>query len=222
MIDRTGNVLIVAILIGIILGVVAVAIFGEAVLPVRFLGDIFLNALKMVVIPLLFCSMIIGITNLGDIRKLGRTGLKTILYFLATSSIAVIIGLTLVNIVHPGAGFPVMQALAPDTVGPYSFFGWLSDQIPANIIQAAAETQVLPIILVAILLGSVLSTLGSKGKPVIAFFDGLNEAIMKIVHLIMWFAPIGVFGLVAGQLAAEGGLGQLGQVLKSLEQLQED
>jgi len=219
MYDRTGNYLIVAILIGMILGVVVVAIFGEAVLPVKFLGDIFLNALKMVVIPLLFCSMIVGITNLGDVRKLGRTGLKTLLYFLVTSSIAVVIGLILVNIIQPGVGFPTFGASLPkDVIGgeSYSFFSWLTDQIPSNIIGAAAEMQVLPIIVFALFFGGVLTTIGAKGKPVIDFFEGLNEAIMKIVHIIMWYAPIGIFGLVASQLAANGGLSGFSGVLSAL------
>ena len=126
MYDRTGNMLIVAILIGMILGVVAVALFGTSILPVKFLGDIFLNALRMVVIPLLFCSMVVGITNLGDVRKLGRTGLKTILYFLATSAIAVFIGMILVNIVQPGVGVSTFGASGIDAPVSYSFFDWLA------------------------------------------------------------------------------------------------
>ncbi len=215
MYDRTGNLLIIAIIIGMILGVVAVALFGEAVGAVKFLGDIFLNALKMIVIPLLFASMVVGITNLGDIRKLGRTGLKTVLYFLATSSIAVIIGLTLVNIFQPGSGVTLSNQAAP-VIGEYSFLEWLTSQIPSNIIQAAADTQILPIIIFALIFGGVLTTIGSKGKPVIAFFDGVNEVIMKIVHIIMWFAPIGIFGLVAGQLAEHGGLAGLGSIVSGL------
>ncbi len=219
MYDRNGNYLIVAILIGMILGVVVTAIFGEGAVHVKFLGDIFLNALKMIVIPLLFCSMIVGITNLGDIRKLGRTGVKTLAYFLATSAIAVVLGLILVNIVRPGIGFSVITGSLPEAVSSptsYSFFTWLTDQIPANIFKAAAETQVLPIIVVALFFGGVLTTIGAKGKPIIAFFDGINDVLMKIVHIIMWFAPIGIFGLVAGQLASEGGLGAFSSVLSAL------
>lgn len=217
MYDRTGNYLIFAILLGMILGVVAVAIFGPAILPVKFLGDIFLNALKMIVIPLLFCSMVVGITRLGDIRKLGRTGLKTLSYFFATSSAAVVIGLILVNIFAPGKGLdPATFGVADTTVISYSFLDWLVTQIPSNIILAAAETKVLPIIIFAILFGGVLTTIGAKGKPVIAFFEGLNEAIMKIVHLIMWFAPIGIFGLVAGQLAGQGGIGQFWSIFSAV------
>jgi Na+/H+-dicarboxylate symporter len=215
MYDRTGNYLIVAILIGMVLGVVVVALLGEAALSVKFLGDMFLNALRMVVIPLLFCSMIVGITGLGDIRKLGRTGFKTILYFLATSSIAVAIGLILVNIFQPGIGVSIGGAAEP-AVASYSFFDWLIAQIPSNLIAAAAETKVLPIIIFALFFGGVLTTIGSKGKPVIAFFEGLNEAIMKLVHIIMWFAPIGIFGLVAGQLALQGGLSEFSSVLSGL------
>ena len=217
MYDRTGNYLILAILLGMILGVVAVAIFGPAILPVKFLGDIFLNALKMVVIPLLFCSMIVGITRLGDVRKLGRTGLKTLSYFFATSSVAVIIGLVLVNIFTPGDNLdPATFGAAETKIVSYSFLDWLVSQIPSNIISAAAETKVLPIIVFALFFGAVLTTIGAKGKPVIAFFEGLNEAIMKIVHLIMWFAPIGIFGLVAGQLAGQGGIGQIWSIFSAV------
>jgi Na+/H+-dicarboxylate symporter len=202
-----------------ILGVVTVALFGEAMISVKFLGTMFLNALKMIVIPLLFCSMIVGISRLGDIRKLGRTGLKTMLYFLVTSSIAVAIGLILVNVIQPGVGFGIFGAGTPEAIQSresYSFFTWLTNQIPSNIIGAAAETKVLPVIFFALFFGGVLTTLGAKGKPVIAFFEGINEAIMKIVHIIMWFAPIGIFGLVAGQLAAQGGMSGFSGVLSAL------
>ncbi|MEZ5358056.1 MAG: cation:dicarboxylase symporter family transporter [Candidatus Zixiibacteriota bacterium] len=219
MFDRTGKYLIFAILLGMVLGVLFVAVFGEAGLYVKFLGDIFLKLLKMLVIPLLFCSMVVGITNLGDVRKLGRTGFKTILYFLATSTIAVIIGLVLVNIIRPGVGASLDQAIAPDAIigsEGYSFLTWLTAQIPDNIFFAAAETQVLPIIVVALFFGGVLSTIGSKGRPVVAIFEGLNQVLMKAVHIIMWFAPIGIFGLVAGQLAAVGGIGQFTTILTKL------
>ncbi|MEE9442283.1 MAG: cation:dicarboxylase symporter family transporter [candidate division Zixibacteria bacterium] len=219
MFDRTGNYLIYAILLSMILGVAFVGIFGDAGLHVKFLGDMFLAALKMVVIPLLFFSMVVGISNLGDVRKLGRTGAKTIGYFLATSTIAVVIGLILVNLIQPGSGFTFSGAAAPETIGhqdSYSFFTWLTDQIPSNILKAAAETKVLPVIVFALIFGGVLTTIGSKGRTVISFCDAVNDVFMKIVHLIMWFAPIGIFGLVAGQLAAEGGLSQFTSILSAL------
>ena len=208
MYDRTANYLIVATLLALVLAVVAAALFGEAILPVKFLGDIYLNALKMIVIPLLFSSMIVGITNLGDVRKLGRIGLKTIGYFLVTSTLAVVVGMILVNILQPGSGLRMAQQVLPpaaDLPQEYFFFSWLTAQIPANVIAAAAATHLLPIVLFAAVVGAVLISGSPKGKPVIAFFDGLNEVMMKIVRVVVWFAPIGVFGLVAGRLAAEGG-----------------
>ncbi len=219
MFDRTGKFLIFAILLGMALGVAFVAIFGEAGLYVKFLGDIFLRLLKLLVIPLLFFSIVVGISNLGDIRKLGRTGLKTIAYFLSTSTIAVIIGLVLVNIIRPGSGFSFGQVEQPDLLAgkeAYSFVDWLTQQIPENIFSAAAETQVLSIIIVALLFGGVLSTIGSKGRPVLALCDGINQVIMKAVRLVMWFAPIGIFGLIAGQLASVGGLSGFTSILSGL------
>jgi Na+/H+-dicarboxylate symporter len=216
MFDKNGQILIILILAGMVLGVIAVGIFGAGIAPVKFLGDIFLNALKMIVIPLLFASMVVGISNLGDVRKLGRTGAKTLLYFLVTSAFSVIIGILLVNIFRPGSGFePFATGEAPEQIN-YNVFQWITNQIPANIIQAAAQTEVLPIIVFALFFGAVLTTIGNKGKPVIAFFEGVNEAIMKIVHVIMWFAPIGIFGLVAGQLAERGGLSEFSTVVSAL------
>jgi len=216
MYDRTGNYLTVAILIGLILGVITATIFGENAVYVGFLGDIFLNALKMVVIPLLFCSIIMGIVNLGDATKLGRTGLKSVLYFLATGAIAALIGILLVNVITPGAGHGAASGMlrpAMETPAPYSFFTWLADQVPANIFRAAAETQILPLIVLAVFLGLVLVAIGNKGRPVIAVFDGINDAMMKIVRIVLWFAPVGIFGLVAGQIGAHGGMSGFVDVL---------
>ncbi len=219
MYDRTANYLIVATLLALVLAVVAAALFGEAILPVKFLGDIYLNALKMIVIPLLFSSMIVGITNLGDVRKLGRIGLKTIGYFLVTSTLAVVVGMILVNILQPGSGLRVAQQVMPpaaDIPQDYFFFSWLTAQIPANVIAAAAATHLLPIVLFAAVVGAVLISGSPKGKPVIAFFDGLNEVMMKIVRVVVWFAPIGVFGLVAGRLGAEGGFRGVAEGMSAL------
>jgi len=219
MYDRTGNFLIVATLVGLILGFVFAAVFGEAVAPIRFLGDIFLNALKIVVIPLLFCSLVIAVTTLADNRKLGRIGLKTVGYYLATGAIAAVIGLILAGILQPGAGKGAFFGMLPDTIvsgPPYSFFTWISDQIPGNIFRAAAATNLLPILIFALFFGGVLAVIGPKGRPVIVIVDGISEALVKLVHILMWYAPVGVFGLAAGQMAQAGGLGRFTDVFSGL------
>lgn len=211
MYDRTGNYLIVAILIGLVAGVAVAAIFGDAVLPVKFLGDIFLNALKMLAIPLVLGSVILGVINLGDLGKLGRTGLKTIGYFLGTTSIAVIIGMILAELIQPGVGAVKSGVTGPQVIS-YSFLDWLASQIPSNVVSAAAETRFLPVIIFTVLFGSVLNAMGAKARPVVTVVEGVTEALMKMVRVVMWFAPIGIFGLVAGQFAAGGRDNFLGEL----------
>lgn len=178
-----------------------------------FLGTIFLNALKMIVVPLIVASMIVGVTSLGDARKLGRTAFKTILFYALTTGLSVLVGLVLVNIIRPGDGVEAFGAAVPDLVlesQGKTLVDVLVGLVPSNLFQAAAETDVLPLIVFSLLFGGVLVSIGSKGKPVSDFFRSLNEALMKLVTLIIYFAPIGVTALIGGIVARERG---------SLEQL---
>jgi Na+/H+-dicarboxylate symporter len=189
---------------GAALGAVGGYYFGDALLKIKFLGTIFLNALKMVVVPLIVASMIVGVTSLGDIRKLGGTTVKTLLYYLVTTSFSVIVGIILVNIIQPGAGVESFGAYVPDLVAESkqkTLLDVIIGLIPDNLFRAAAEGRVLPLIVFSLLFGGVLTAIGEKGKPVIDFFVGLNAAIMKIVHLIIYFGPVGIFALIGGIVA---------------------
>ncbi len=203
---RTGNIILLGMIVGAILGVLAGFFFGDFMLDIKFLGTIFLNALRMVVVPLIVASMIIGVTSLGDVRTLGRTGIKTLFYYMITTGFSVIIGIILVNIIQPGKGIEMWHAEVPDFVlqaPTASIIDVLVGLIPANLIHAAAEGDILPLIVFSLLFGGVLSAIGKKAKPVIDFFEGVNEAIMKLVILIIYFAPIGVFALIGGIVAEE-------------------
>ncbi|HIE29461.1 TPA: dicarboxylate/amino acid:cation symporter [Candidatus Poribacteria bacterium] len=285
----SGNAILIAIFIGIIIG----ALFGGALpqyaVQIKFIGDMFLRALMMMVIPLIVASMIVGISNLGDVRHLGAIGRRTIIYYLATTGLSVLLGIVLVNITRPGVGvergetlpqqryttsgqtlileddarfrrtyderykieltdqniYGVVDAMTttkvtvtewldakfqqptvPNATGvgikidlvvaarvkgkeARSVFNAIIDMlvglIPKNLFSAMVEMQVLPLIVFSLIFGGVLTTLGDKGKPVIVFFDGLNDAIMKIIHLIMVCAPVGIFALVAARLGQAGG-----------------
>jgi len=202
--SRTSNIVLFGMVIGAILGILGGYFFGNILIHVKFLGTIFLNALKMVVIPLVIASLIVGVTSLGDIRKLGRTTGKTLLYYLATTSFSVLIGIILVNLISPGSGVPAIGAAVPDFVrdtGGNTVIDVIVRLIPDNIVGAAADGRILPLIVFSLLFGGVLTTIGSKGKPIIEFFEGINAAIMKIVMLIIYFAPIGVFALIGGIVA---------------------
>ncbi|OGL42374.1 MAG: sodium:dicarboxylate symporter [Candidatus Schekmanbacteria bacterium RBG_13_48_7] len=195
------------ILTGIIAGVFLGWYFPRYALKIRFFGDLFLNSLRMIIIPLIVASMIMGVARLGDIRKIGKAGGKTIFYYMVTTGIAVLIGIILVNIIQPGKGFTTAGMEIPDKIKgkTFSFIDVILGFIPPNIFEAMAKGEVLPLIIVSLVFGGVLTTLGESGKTVISFFDGINEAVMKMVMLIMYFAPIGIFSLIAAKLASVGG-----------------
>ena len=205
MTGKTGNYILVGMILGAVLGALGGYFLPEFFLSIKFIGTLFLNALKMVVVPLIVASMIVGVTSLGDIRKLGGIAWKTIFYYLVTTSFSVLIGIILVNIIRPGEGVGDFGSFIPDIVASSkekTLVDVLLGMIPPNIIKAAAETKVLPLIVFSLFFGGVLTTIGEKGKPVIAFFEGLNAAIMKLVVYIIYFAPVGVLALI-GSIVAE-------------------
>lgn len=198
---------------------------------IRFVGDLFLQVLKLLVIPLVITSMICGITSIGDIRKIGKLGTRTIVYFMSTTTVAVFIGLMLVVIVQPGKATDdtfafkdtktaakeksdIVDTLLAVVRGDEGDKG--SGMFPENLVLAAAQMNVMAVIVFSLLFGGALTTLGERGKPAIAFFDAANEAIMQMVHLTMLFAPIGIFGLVASNIAKNGGGAELGEELTRL------
>lgn len=189
---------------GIILGFLAGLIFGDAILFVRPVGDLFIKLLKMIIIPLIIASVIMGVADIGDLRKLGRLGGKTILYYLTTTGIAVIIGIIMVNLLQPGVGVDLAFQESPDTQPP-SLIDTLMGIVPANPFKAIVEMDMLPIIFFSILFGIVLTSLKEKAEPLIRFFDSLNAVMMKMTHWIMETAPFGVFALMAVVVADTGG-----------------
>jgi Na+/H+-dicarboxylate symporters len=202
------NKLVIAILIAGLAGIICGWLFGPAMLAVAWLGDLFLDALKMMIIPLIVGAVISGVTSLGDIRKLGKVGGVTLLYYASTTAFAVLIGLIVVNIIQPGNGISYQGATVSEVVTEKNSVGiaeLVQSLISPNIITAASNTQLLPVIIFCLLFGAALTTLGEKKSVMVKFFDGLNEVMMKLVIWIMIFAPIGIFCLVAGQFGKVGG-----------------
>ena len=224
------NRLLLTILLGILAGTFLGGLVPEAGVAVQFLGEIFLRALFVMVVPLVMSSMIVGVSSLGDVRKLGKLGGRTVLFFMTTTGIAVIIGLLLVLVIHPGSaqnlqppersGDPMEQVAERLEDKPTSlidlFEQILTNMIPENLILAMVNADVLPLIIFSLVFGGILTTLGEKGSTVIRFFDGVNEAIMGIVHLLMWFAPVGIGALIAGRLGEAGGFVGFWPELQSL------
>lgn len=205
---KHAAILLALIVVGVIGGGLCGWFFGPAMTNVAWLGTLFLNALKMLIVPLILAAVISGIASLGDVRKLGRIGGVTLIYFAGTTAIAVLIGLIMVNLIQPGAGMQLSGGVVPERVQGKEDTG-ISDialsMVSPNLIASAADMQLLPIILFAILFSAALTMIGPKGQQVIAFFDGVNDALMKIVIWIMYFAPIGIFALVADRLGQAGG-----------------
>jgi len=204
---KSEHRLLIAMLIAITAGGVSGFVWGEAMSSVAWLGELFLTTLKMLIVPLVAASIITGVTGLGDVRKLGRMGGFSVGYYACTTLIAVSIGLLMANLWQPGAGVDLGAGSAAPTpaIGDVGVTDLVLSLVHPNIIDAAANMKLLPIIVFCILLAAALTTLGDKGKPVVAFFEGLNEAMMAIVGWIMIFAPIGVFALIASKLGASGG-----------------
>ena len=202
------NGLLYLMVAGIVLGIFSGWMFGSKMLVVEWIGEMFLDALKMLVVPLIISSMIVGIAGLGDIRKVGKTGLIALGYFMTTTCIAVIIGLVMVNIIEPGVAVEMTVEQVPEKVAGKESVGItdiLKSFVSPNLVQSMVKMDILPLIVFSLIFGGVLTTLGEPGKRAIDFFDTVNAAVMKIVHLLMYFAPIGVFALIASKLGAAGG-----------------
>lgn len=202
---KNGNLLSILIVAGAVAGGVCGWLFGPKMGPVAFLGDIFLDALRMVVVPLLILSIIAGVTALGDIRRIGGIGWKTLAYYLVTTSIAVIIGLVLVNAIEPGVGAGAAAEAGEVNVTETSLSQLARSLVHPNIFEAMAKPKFLPLIIFSLIFGGALTTLGAKGRRIIDAVNTLNEAMLTVVRLVLWLAPIGIFSLVATKLGASGG-----------------
>ena len=208
------NKLVIAIFIGGLAGIMCGWLLGPKMLAIAWIGDLFLDALKMMIIPLIVGAVISGVTSLGDVRKLGKVGGITLLYYASTTACAVLIGLIMVNVIQPGDGINYQTETISESISNrdnINLTELVRSLISPNIISAASNTQLLPIIVFCLLFGAALTTLGKNKTTIINFFDALNEAMMKLVIWIMVFAPLGVFCLVAGQFGKVGG----GSVIKN-------
>ncbi|MBW8040921.1 MAG: dicarboxylate/amino acid:cation symporter [Planctomycetes bacterium] len=221
--------ILIGLLAGVIFGISANRLgFSDFVFDyIKPIGSAFIRLISMVIVPLVFASLLVGITSLNDIRKLGRIGAKTVAYYLCTTIIAISIGLFLANALKPGAGLSeeartklitnsseesgvqIKTDLKTPTVKDI-----LLDIIPTNPVKAFTEGKMLQIIFLALMSGICLNLIPSeRSKPVINFFEGINDVVIRMVHIIMKIAPYGVFALISA-VTADFGLGILLLLLK--------
>jgi solute carrier family 1 (high affinity glutamate transporter) protein 1 len=182
------------------------------VLTIRAPGVIFLSALKAVAVPLVVVSVTLAVANLGELRSMGRAMGYTGAYFLATTLVAVITGIVLVQLIHPGSMFPMpatqaapeLSKNAPSSASE-ALYGVVTGMFPTNVFAAATEGNVLGLIVVAIFFGAILASQGERAKPVVNVLDTLDDALMRLVRILVWLAPIGLLCLVADRIGKAGG-----------------
>ena len=176
------------------------------------LGDAFIKAVRMLIAPIVFATVVVGIANMGDMARVGRVALKTLIYFEVLTSIALVLGLVIVNIWRPGAGMHLdARTLDASAAAPYIALApeqgaipFLLNIIPTTIAGAFAEGNVLQVLFVAVLFGAALSRLGELGRPLIGVLDAICAALFRVVGVVMWAAPLGAFGAIAFTVARFG------------------
>ncbi|WP_421866506.1 dicarboxylate/amino acid:cation symporter [Motiliproteus sp.] len=185
------------ILIGMVLGTLVGAVMGPDAEILKPIGTLFINAIKMLIVPLVFCSLVVGVTSMQDTRKMGRIGLKSVFLYLGTTAVAISIGLGLGTLLTPGAGISMSVEAAPVAKEAPTLIQTLLNMIPKNPISALAAGNILQIIVFALGLGIALSLCGKKAEPAIKVFESLAEGMYKLTELVMKLAPYGIFGLMA-------------------------
>ena len=169
------------------------------------LGDIFINLIKMLVVPLVFATLVAGAAAVGDVSRLGKIAIKSLIYYTVTTVFAVSIGLIVANILQPGSGVEISQnASNTISVAPPSLLSVFMGIIPTNPVKSMTDGNMLQIIFFAVFLGVAISSLGSKHNHIHQFFDSLAEAMLKLTSMGMMYAPIGVFGLLTYTVGTYG------------------
>jgi aerobic C4-dicarboxylate transport protein len=211
----------VQVLIAIAAAVVLGYLSPAKAIAMKPLGDGFIRLITMIISLIIFCTVVSGIASMQDMKKVGRVGGKALLYFEVVSTVALLIGLVVGNVAHPGSGFNVSAAnLDAKAVAEYagqakaqSITDFLLHIIPTTVVDAFAKGDILQVVFIAILFGLALSALGDRGKPLVTLLDSLTQTVFGIVNMLMRFAPIGAFGAMAFTVGKYG-IASLGPLAK--------
>lgn len=207
----------------IILGIVFGHFYPSAGASMRPLGDGFIKLIKMIIGPIIFCTIVGGIAGMDDMKKVGRVGGKALLYFETVTTVALFMGLVAINVTKPGMGMNIdVASLDTKAIAAYttaaksqSSLDFFMNIIPSTVVDAFAKGEILQILLFSVMFGGVLSSMGQKGKAIYGLINDITHALFKMVDLIMKLAPIGVFGAIAFTIGQYGlaSLGPLGKLL---------
>ena len=215
------RVLWVQVLVAMALAIVLGYVDPARAVAMKPLGDAFIRVISMIITLIIFCTVVTGIAGMENLKKVGRVGGMALLYFEVVSTIALLIGLVVGNVVHPGSGFNVNVAtLDAKSVADYagqakaqSVTEFLMHIIPTTVVDAFAKGDILEVVFVSLLFGFALSAAGARAKPLVALFDSLTHVVFAITNILMKFAPIGAFGAMA-YTVGKFGLASLGPLAK--------
>ena len=201
--------LIIGLIVGLILNKMGPSYFRDTILVngiFELVGRIFLNGIRMMVVPLVFVSLANGAASMSDIKKLGRVGSKTMAFYLITTAVAITIAIILASVVNPGVGLDMSSLVKtePTIAESKPLVKVITDMVPTNPVAAMAAGEMLQIIVFALLFGTGLAAIGKKVQPVIDILDQLNDLMMKMVSIVMLLAPYGVFCLIAKTFSGLG------------------
>ncbi len=188
------------VFIGFALGIILGIIFREKITVISFIGTIFLNLVKMNVVPLIFFSIVSGVASMSDVTKLKKIGIKTVIYYIVTTILASCIGLFIANTVHPGSGLDMSSLVSTETVEASempSIKETLTDMFPSNIVSSMADGNLMQIIIFSVFLGVALVMLGERAEKAKRAFSFASDVMCKITDIVMQFSPIGVCALMA-------------------------
>lgn len=213
------NSMFFLIILSIALGIFCGVFFPRETIALSWIGKLFINLLKLIVLPLIFCALVSAISSIGGMKRLGSIGTYTLGYVLASVSIAVIIGLTLLNVFKPGVGIPPSLILAnatPTDLKTVEFSSFLLSLFPPNIVAAAARYEIMPIVFFSVVFAIACLSVGEPAKLVVDFFTGLRTVLVKMIIWLMYLTPLGLFSLL-GTAVAEASIQHL--LLQSLRGL---
>ncbi|HEY3935657.1 MAG TPA: C4-dicarboxylate transporter DctA, partial [Gemmatimonadales bacterium] len=209
MIRRPSRNLTVQVLLAIACGALLGWLAPSAAKSMRPLGDTFINLVKMVITPVIFLTVVLGMARTGDLRRVGRVGVKALVYFEVVTTFALAIGVVVINLIRPGAGIDAARLATADvtqftTGNKLSMVEFFTHIIPSSVVGAFAQGDVLQVVFFSILFGAALTAVGGPGEPVIRGLEHLEKVIFKVVEIVMRVAPIGAFGAMAFTVGAFG------------------
>jgi aerobic C4-dicarboxylate transport protein len=208
--DRT-HWLYLSVIAAVALGIVVGLVFPDFAVSLKWLGDAFVNLIKMLIAPVIFCTIVLGIGSIKQAAQVGRVGGLALGYFIVMSTFALAIGLVVGNLLHPGAGLELSDALrargqdlAQTAEGEGGTTGFILGLIPTTLVSSLTEGSVLQALLVALLVGFAIQSMGTAGEPVLRGIGHFQRLVFKVLSMVMWIAPLGAFGAIAAVVGATG------------------